>query len=82
MHYYQYRIPVKPERESGLWVDRIGSGINFKNTSPGLRILGLFAAVGITQGEGTFYTPESGKVRVEENDVMLIFPQTKHFLDK
>ena len=75
----KYRIPLKPERESGLWVDRIGSGVNFKNTSPGLRILGLYAAVGITEGEGKLYTPETGEIGVEENDVMLIFPESKHY---
>lgn len=75
----RYRIPLKPERESGLWIDRIGAGVNFKNTSPGLRILGLYAAVGIREGEGTFYSFETGEVRVEENDVMLLFPETEHY---
>jgi epoxyqueuosine reductase len=75
----RYRIPLKPERESGLWVDRIGSGVNFKNTSPGLRILSLYAAVGISEGKGTFYTPETGEIRVEENDVMLLFPGSRHY---
>jgi AraC-like DNA-binding protein len=75
----KYRIPLKPERASGLWVDRIGAGVDFKSTSKGLRILGLFAVVGITEGEGKFYSPETGEIKVEENDVMLLFPETEHF---
>ena len=75
----RYRIPLKPEIDSGLWIDRIGDGIDFKNTSPGLRILGLFAAVGVKKGTGKFYSPETGKVDIEENDVILLFPETEHY---
>jgi AraC-like DNA-binding protein len=76
----KYRIPLKPELSSGLWIDRIGSGINFKNTSNMvLRVLGLYAVVGVKEGEGKFYSPETGEINISENDAILLFPQTKHY---
>lgn len=75
----QYRIPLKPEIASGLWVDRIGSGIDFKKTRNNLRILGLFAAIGVENGSGKFYSPDTGKINIEGNDVILLFPETEHY---
>lgn len=75
----RYRIPLQPERDSGLWVDRIGSGVDFKNTCRGLRILGLYAAIGIKEGSGKFYSPATGEIDIEENDVILLFPTLEHY---
>lgn len=76
----RYRIPLAPEIETGLWVDRIGSGVNFKNTSQlSLRHLGLYAAVGAKEGSGKFYSPQTGEINIKENDVMLLFPDVGHY---
>ena len=75
----KYRIPFKPEVDSGLWIDRIGSGTDGKmRSTDNLRILGLFAAVGIKKGHGTFYSEETGEINIGENDVILLFPNIKH----
>lgn len=75
----KYRIPLKREICSGLWIDRIGSGVNFKNTSvESLRILGLYASVGVKSGKGKFYSRETGEIDIEENDIILLFPETEH----
>lgn len=75
----RYRIPLKSEISSGLWVDRIGHGIDTREKHMRCRILGLYAAVGIKEGNGEFYSETTGLVNVGENDVILLFPDEKHY---
>jgi AraC family transcriptional regulator of arabinose operon len=73
-----FRTPFPAERDIGLWVDRIGEALYDSSRSRGLRVLGLYGAVYIMKGEGTFVTRTCGSSRVGEGDVMLLFPDEPH----
>ncbi|MDD5597093.1 MAG: AraC family transcriptional regulator [Victivallaceae bacterium] len=72
-----FRTPLSAEREIGLWIDRIGvSGARPKTDK--LRILGLYAAVGIESGSGFYYSEAGGKIPVSAGDTMIVFPDIPH----
>ncbi|OQA84978.1 MAG: HTH-type transcriptional activator Btr [Lentisphaerae bacterium ADurb.Bin242] len=75
----KFRIPWTAEKKLELWVDRIGMAAEQKNTAPKLRILGLYAAVCCTAGQGYYYSEENGRIEVENGDVMVVFPDIAHF---
>jgi len=69
-----FRVPVEAERRLGLWVDRVGRGV--ERNPPGLfRILGLFGAVLVERGRGHFHSAHGGGREVSEGDTMLLFPE-------
>lgn len=72
----RFRTPLALERGLGLWLDRIGAGVNERDKGglAPLRKLGLFAVVCVTNGSGAFHSEPSGVIKVEEGDVMMLFP--------
>lgn len=70
----KFRTPSPVEEKVGLWVDRIGAGAG-ERTWKGLRILGLYAAVFVTKGRGTFISRTAGAATVQAGDTMLLFPE-------
>jgi AraC-like DNA-binding protein len=75
----KFRTPLDMERDAGLWVDRIGTGRDFRNLSSNdLRILGLFAVVGVRSGNGRFMSPLTGEITVRQGDAILLFPDVPH----
>ncbi|NOY75900.1 MAG: AraC family transcriptional regulator [Kiritimatiellaeota bacterium] len=72
----RFRTPSSFELRLGLWVDRVGAGVNRDTGNPpSHRKLGLFGAVCVTRGRGLFHSSVSGESRVEAGDVMLLFPE-------
>ena len=69
----QFRTPLRLERRIGLWVDRIGSAVDTKLRKP-LRILGLYGAVHVMSGAGTFRSERTGRIPISAGDTMLLFP--------
>jgi AraC-like DNA-binding protein len=75
----KFRTPLNSEKEIGLWVDRIGIGINSASSKPKqLRILGLYAAVCVDSGKGFFYSDKTGEIAVGPGDTMIVFPDVPH----
>jgi len=75
----QFRTPLLTEKKLGLWVDRIGEGVNnVSEKLSGLRQLGLYGAVYIEEGQGIFITKNHGKYTVGPGDIMLLFPEEPH----
>lgn len=72
-----FRNPSATEKRLGLWVDRIGQA---RDTSlwPYFRILGLYSAVGVLRGAGSYESPTWGVLPVREGDVMLVSPDVPH----
>jgi AraC-like DNA-binding protein len=71
----RFRLPSEPEREMGLWVDRIGSDSRTGDRVKRLRILGQYAAVSVEAGCGVFVSPAAGRLRLNAGDVVLLFPE-------
>lgn len=70
----RFRTPSQYERQSGLWVDRIGSAQNVHKPIAGLRILGQYAFVAVESGEGVFVTQTRGTHDLQAGDVFLLVP--------
>jgi AraC family transcriptional regulator, arabinose operon regulatory protein len=70
----KFRTPVGPERELGLWVDRIGGGSGGTGAERP-RILGLYAVVTVVSGKGTFCSGNIGEMEVGRDDVLFVFPE-------
>jgi len=72
-----FRSPSATEKRLGLWVDRIGQA---RDTSlwPYFRILGLYSAVGVLRGAGSYESPAWGVLPVREGDAMLVSPDVPH----
>jgi len=70
----KFRTPLNLEKQIGLWVDRIGHGIQRKSPVKSLRILGLYATVYIEKGEGVFYSDMSGEIKIMPGDTILLYP--------
>ncbi|MFA7186398.1 MAG: AraC family transcriptional regulator [Victivallales bacterium] len=70
-----FRTPSSLEKKIGLWVDRIGRGADRKRIPEKLRILGLYAAVYIEEGNGIFYSEKTGEIKVGSGDTILLFPE-------
>jgi AraC-like DNA-binding protein len=68
-----FRTPLASERAIGLWVDRIGSGMEAAKPSR-LRQLGQYATVHVDTGKGIFYSPATGELDVRPRQVMVLFP--------
>ena len=68
-----FRIPVDAEKKIGLWVDRVGHGVE-RNLPGKFRILRLFGAVLVEKGAGRFHSANGGEIQVSEGDAMLLFP--------
>ncbi len=71
----RFRTPLVIERELGLWVDRVGMGNEGSRGTP-LRILGQYAAVAVTSGEGIYRSPGTGEFGLHEGDVVILLPRT------
>ncbi|MBN1864859.1 MAG: helix-turn-helix transcriptional regulator [Victivallales bacterium] len=72
----RFRTPTRRERELGLWVDRVGSGVDFRTaTLPRLRQLGLYAAIGVVEASGAFFSPPTGELEVERGDAFMLYPE-------
>ena len=72
----RFRVPTRREREIGLWVDRVGAGEEIRSDTPKkLRRLGLYAAVCIIDGAGSFISTTTGKLDVGKGDAILLFPE-------
>lgn len=69
----RFRTPLRVERAVGLWVDRIGAGVDQRRPKR-LRELGQYAAVYVESGRGYFSSPTMGTVCAEAGDVMFLFP--------
>ncbi len=74
----RFRTPFSMEKQLGLWVDRIGQGIDNSSDIRGMRILGLYGAVFIEKGNGVFRTGSCGEFRTYRGTVMLLFPDEPH----
>ena len=74
----RFRTPFSPEKEIGLWVDRIGESVAERQTPQELRELGLYGAVYVERGSGYFITTSAGKQRVSSGDVLMLFPFEAH----
>ena len=70
----RYRSPGPFEQAMELWVDRTGEGAGGGGEHGLLRMLGLFAAVAVESGRGTFFSPSSGPLPARQGDVILLFP--------
>ena len=76
INYYKeehFRTPLKGEKEIGLWVDRIGSGVGYLPKEK-LRILGQYAVVCIESGYGQYVSRFGDKKIVGQGDVIVCFP--------
>ena len=74
-----FRTPLTTERAMGLWVDRIGETVNnASEKTPVFRRLGLYGAVYVKEGNGTFATKTRGQCKVKKNDIMILFPEEPH----
>ncbi len=72
----RFRTPTRRERELGLWVDRVGAGTEVRSAAPQkLRQLGLFAAVCIMDGSGSFFSPPTGEIEVVRGDALMLHPE-------
>ncbi len=69
----RFRTPLATERAVGLWVDRIGAGIDHGERR-GLRILGQYALVRVEKGSGAFFSPVTGQLPVQPGQAMILFP--------
>jgi len=69
----RFRTPLNTERAMGLWVDRIGSGVD-RGVPQRLRVLGQYAAVRVEAGTGRFYSRATGEIPVGPGQVMILFP--------
>lgn len=69
----RFRTPLATERTIGLWVDRIGSGLDTGQPRQ-LRILGQYALVRVKKGSGAFFSPATGRLAVQSNQAMILFP--------
>lgn len=71
----RFRTPLRTEKQIGLWVDRIGEN-TFKKFQavPRLRKLGQYATVFIKAGSGFFISPSTGRVKIAEGQVIILFP--------
>jgi AraC-like DNA-binding protein len=69
----RFRLPGAPERELGLWVDRIGAG-GGTLAADRLRVLGQYAAVAVESGEGAFVSEATGRRDARAGDAILLFP--------
>lgn len=71
----RYRIPADQEKILGLWVDRIGSNPETEKLFPDqMRILNLYAAVAVIDGEGIFESTLTGRSELKAGDVIMLFP--------
>lgn len=72
----RFRTPTGAEKQSGLWVDRLGAGPTAPATSPQprLRILGQYAAVAIESGTGRLQSARTGIHSVSARDVIFVPP--------
>lgn len=70
----KYRTPSLQERRLGLWVDRIGSSSSTQGKQDELRVLNLYAAVAVINGNGLFTSPSTGDITLEQGDTVLLFP--------
>lgn len=70
----RFRVPSRPERKAGLWVDRVGSGRSGRVSAGRMRILGQYAVVSAETGGGTLVTL-GGTHTVEAGDAFIVFPQ-------
>ncbi len=75
-----FRAVGEWENALGLWIDRIGEKRDegFSGVPVTLRRLGLYAAVRIDAGEGTFFNERSGEAKVGPGSVLLLFPEVGH----
>jgi AraC-like DNA-binding protein len=71
----QFRTPLRTEKQIGLWVDRIGENpLKVFQAAPELRKLGQYAAILIEKGSGFFISPATGRIEIDVNDVIILFP--------
>ncbi len=72
-----FRTPSAVERRTGLWVDRIGSGVQRTNDArfKQLRYLGLFSTVTVERAPGKYVSRETGELAVIPGDVIVVFPE-------
>jgi len=76
INYYKeehFRTPLEGEKEIGLWVDRIGSGVGYLPKEK-LRILGQYAVVYVESGYGQYVSESGEKKIVGQGDVIICFP--------
>lgn len=71
----RFRTPSRFERQTGFWVDRLGSAAAARSAPPGLRILGQYAVVAVESGEGTFLTQNRGTHVIRAEDVLFLSPE-------
>ncbi|MHC4874092.1 MAG: AraC family transcriptional regulator [Planctomycetota bacterium] len=69
----QFRNPSVPERKLNLWLDRVGENKE-KGIQTKLRILGLYGAVKFEGSPGYFVNSITGKERLCDGDIVLLFP--------
>lgn len=74
-HEERFRTPLAPERELGLWVDRLGCQQDDRAKLSRLRILGQYAAVAVESGSGVLVTITGETHEVQAGDVILLFPR-------
>ncbi len=72
-----FRVPSPMERQLGLWVDRVGQKRD-ENIPDGLRVLGLYGCVAVTEGSGVFRVEQQPDRAVAAGDAMLLFPGVAH----
>jgi AraC-like DNA-binding protein len=74
----RFRTPFGTEKDLGLWADRIGEGFDNASHHSRLRLLGLWGAVYIEKGEGSFVSKSAGDIRAAQGDIMILFPDEPH----
>ena len=72
-----FRTPSAAERALGIWVDRIGRKRD-QGFPAHMRLLGLYGAVYVAEGEGTLECPSAGRLQVSAGQCMLLFPDEPH----
>ena len=90
--YRKYLITSKKDKSWGFYVNNLGRNVIEKHTEyPSMdhpdqyvftwdkgRVLNEFHVVFITKGEGVFESNATGKIKVSDGDVFLLFPDVWH----
>ncbi|MHC4872261.1 MAG: AraC family transcriptional regulator, partial [Planctomycetota bacterium] len=70
--------PVSIEKNLGLWFDRSGSARDSEKTQA-LRILENYGIVEVLEGNGNFYSPQTGWLELKPGMAVWLFPDIPHF---